>query len=458
MFKLSLYIFSGNLRLQDNEGLIETMKLSKQVIPCYVFDKDNPLLSNYHYLNFLIESLIDLNANIKKINKNMKLYCFRDYTINVVRDFINLKKVDHVAMDIGRSFTENNNFTEILNLCVAEKKIKLYEYTDFLLFPFNKIKMRNKMPYTNFGSYYKQAAKIPIKKPVRFKCNNFFTGYPKIESYLSINKVKQMYIKGIKNSIIGGRISGLKELHKIKKNTKTNLVSPWITHGCLSVKEYYHHLKKVNNTFLLRNLFLREFYFMTSNFDARLFFYKPINNKIINYLDDTKSKKIFKSIGNANSGFPIIDCLIKKLINTGYLTEYEKDVLAVFFTKYLHLDPKYGLNLLMTYLIDTELVWIISNWLRISGEYHNNMNIKNDNYLGGIERISRKIDPKCLVIKKWVPGLNSIPDSDIHKWEIMYAKHNKKYKPIINSVKSTKDFLKLVKINNKLVIKKINKK
>jgi deoxyribodipyrimidine photo-lyase len=38
-YKLSLFIFRRDLRLQDNTALIEALRHSEQVIPCFIFDK-----------------------------------------------------------------------------------------------------------------------------------------------------------------------------------------------------------------------------------------------------------------------------------------------------------------------------------------------------------------------------------------------------------------------------------
>ena len=37
-FKKSLFIFHRDLRLDDNTGLIEALKTSDIVIPCFIFD------------------------------------------------------------------------------------------------------------------------------------------------------------------------------------------------------------------------------------------------------------------------------------------------------------------------------------------------------------------------------------------------------------------------------------
>jgi deoxyribodipyrimidine photolyase len=71
----SLFIFRRDLRLDDNTGLIAALHSSKQVIPCFIFDprqiedKQNPYKSN-NALQFMIESIIDLDNHIQSLEKN----------------------------------------------------------------------------------------------------------------------------------------------------------------------------------------------------------------------------------------------------------------------------------------------------------------------------------------------------------------------------------------------------
>jgi deoxyribodipyrimidine photo-lyase len=71
---LNLFIFRRDLRLEDNTGLIAALQSSEQVIPCFIFDprqvedKQNPYKSN-NALQFMIESIIDLEKQILIINK-----------------------------------------------------------------------------------------------------------------------------------------------------------------------------------------------------------------------------------------------------------------------------------------------------------------------------------------------------------------------------------------------------
>ena len=75
MYKKSLFIFRRDLRLEDNIGLIESLQNSTEVIPCFIYDKNliNNLKDSKFRWNFLNESLIDLDIELKKKGTRLQI-------------------------------------------------------------------------------------------------------------------------------------------------------------------------------------------------------------------------------------------------------------------------------------------------------------------------------------------------------------------------------------------------
>ena len=64
----SLYIFRRDLRLYDNTALNEAIRLSNNVIPCFIFDPRQIEPHAYQSkpgLHFMLQSIIDLEAQLK---------------------------------------------------------------------------------------------------------------------------------------------------------------------------------------------------------------------------------------------------------------------------------------------------------------------------------------------------------------------------------------------------------
>lgn len=130
-YKLSLFIFHRDLRIDDNSSLMAALESSKQVIPCFILDdrqiKNNPYYSD-NAVQFMTGCLRDLDKQLKRhggilyiysgksenillnlIRKNKidAVYCNRDYTpFSRIRD----NKLKNICMQHGVSFLRLNDY------------------------------------------------------------------------------------------------------------------------------------------------------------------------------------------------------------------------------------------------------------------------------------------------------------------------------------------------------------
>src|SRR6056297_2053147 len=68
MYNLGLYIFRRDLRIQNNNALHHALKECKQIIPIFIFTPEqvtNNSFKSNKSVQFMVESLADLNENIK---------------------------------------------------------------------------------------------------------------------------------------------------------------------------------------------------------------------------------------------------------------------------------------------------------------------------------------------------------------------------------------------------------
>ena len=76
-YNKSLFIFRRDLRLQDNNGLNEALRLSKQVLPCFIFDPRQIETHSYQSqpaLQFMLQSIADLDQQLQDVGGNLTLY------------------------------------------------------------------------------------------------------------------------------------------------------------------------------------------------------------------------------------------------------------------------------------------------------------------------------------------------------------------------------------------------
>jgi deoxyribodipyrimidine photo-lyase len=102
-YQKSLFIFRRDLRLEDNTALINALKSSECIIPCFILDprqvesKNNEYKSN-NALQFMIESLRDLDRQLSllKHNDQIRLHLFYGEQESVVKQLISSEKIDAV--------------------------------------------------------------------------------------------------------------------------------------------------------------------------------------------------------------------------------------------------------------------------------------------------------------------------------------------------------------------------
>jgi len=78
MYDLSVFIFRRDLRVDDNTGLLRALTESKHVIPLFIFTpkqvSDNNKFKSSNAIQFMVESLYDLNQQIKDVNPKCQLW------------------------------------------------------------------------------------------------------------------------------------------------------------------------------------------------------------------------------------------------------------------------------------------------------------------------------------------------------------------------------------------------
>ena len=105
----SLFIFTRDLRLEDNTGLIKGLKNSENVLPVFIFDSNQITDKNSYKSNncvqFMIECLEDLDSQLKKKGSRLFYFYGSDYEI-IIRNIIkNSDKYDIKSIYISMDYT-----------------------------------------------------------------------------------------------------------------------------------------------------------------------------------------------------------------------------------------------------------------------------------------------------------------------------------------------------------------
>lgn len=445
-YKLSVFIFRRDLRLEDNTGLIAALESSEQVIPCFILDPNQITNKNKYKstngLQFMLDSLDDLNNQLEQ--KNTKLYLFHGHPKDILKNLT--KEIDISAIFVNRDYTpySKQRDEEISALC-DNINIAFESYNDLLLNEPEDIKTKQGHPYTIYTAFYNACSKIPVKKAQKNKFTNYFN------KKIKLGVSEQIFddILPEKNDTInvnGGRSNGLSILRHISKfkdypdkrnflTYKTTMLGAHNKFGTCSIREVYHSIANIfsEKHTLIKELYWRDFFTHVA-WNFPYVFGQAFHSKFdkLPWATDTKA---FKAWCEGKTGFPVVDAAMRQLNETGFMHNRARMIVGSFLTKDLHIDWRLGEQYFAHKLVDYDPAVNNGNWQWIAStgcDAQPYFRIFNP-WLQ-----QKKFDPDCLYIKEWIPELESIDPKIIHTWYNQKNSLNNYPLPIVDHAKESK--------------------
>ncbi len=423
-FKKALFIFRRDLRIHDNHGLMEALKQSEQVIPCFIFDPvqisaKNPYRS-MNAIQFMVQSLRELNEQLKE--KNSRLYFFYGNAIEIVSNLISSQKID--AVFVNRDYTPFSlKRDQALEKICIQRGCAFSSYNDLLLHEPDQVLTANGTPYSIFTAFYKKASLLPVQKPQKKVVGTFF--HQRIAGSYGTEIFKKILSKSNKNIWVkGGRSEALKILTSIAKlndyaktrdypDLPTSYLSAHLKFGTISIREAYWHILQTLGTShpLLRQLYWRDFFTYVA-YHSPFVFGQSFHEKYTK-LPWQNNKKDFKAWCQGRTGFPIVDAGMRQLNQTGWMHNRVRMIVASFLVKDLHVDWQWGEKYFAQQLVDYDPAVNNGNW-----QWNASTGCDAQPYF----RIfnpwlqQKKFDRECNYIKRWVPELKNVDPKIIHAW------------------------------------------
>lgn len=443
----SLFIFTRDLRLEDNNGLIEALKNSDNVIPIFIFYSNQITDKNSYKSNncvqFMIESLEELDKDLKTKGSRL-FYFYGDNYEKIVNKII--KKSDkyeiksiYISMDYTPFAKKRQN---ILKKVCKNNELELFIIEDHMLTGYDKVKKDDGKYYVKFTPYFRAAIKIDIEKPKSNKYKNYVKKSYEIDGEYT-EDIHKFYKENNNVLVRGGRSNGLKILKKIKdfkdynvereipSHNGTTKLSAYIKFNVISIREIYeaftNKLSKTNK--LITQLYWRDFYMqIMHNFEV----VKQPMNKGYN-IDWENNSTYIKKWKEGNTGIPIIDAAMTEMNTTGWMHNRCRMIVSNFLIKILRCDWMIGEKYFAQTLIDYDVANNNGGWQWSSSTGVDSMpsfRVFNP------WRQAEKFDPECEYIKKWIPQLKDIPNKDILKWNEKWENYKKiDYpKPIVDDI------------------------
>ncbi|XP_073292053.1 (6-4)DNA photolyase [Primulina huaijiensis] len=449
----SLMWFRKGIRLHDNPALEYAARGSDFVYPVFVIDphymdpdpnafSPGSKRAGLNRIRFLLESLVDLDFNLKKIGS--RLLVLKGEPSEVLSRCLNEWRISKLCFEFDTEPYYQALDKKVKNHASAAG-VEIYSPVSHTIFnPVDIIQKNGGKPPLSYQSFIKLAGKpswasshildeITWLPPVGSVGNCMIAEVPSMKELGYEDKEEDE-----RTPFKGGESEALKRLRESISNKEwvanfekpkgdpssflkpaTTVLSPYLKFGCLSSRYFYQCIQDVQRDVkkhtsppvsLLGQLLWREFFytvaFGTPNFDQMK------DNKICKQIPWKYDDELLVAWRDAKTGFPWIDAIMVQLQKWGWMHHLARHCVACFLTRGdLLVHWEMGRDVFERLLIDSD--WSINNanwmWLSCSSFFYQYNRIYSPISFG------KKYDPKGNYIRHFLPMLKDMPDEYIYE-------------------------------------------
>jgi deoxyribodipyrimidine photo-lyase len=370
----TLYIFHRDLRIVDNQTL-EAVKSSSHIIPLFIFtpeqvDSQNKFRSMFS-INFMIESLQDLEDEIRK--QNGHLYFAKGHTVDVVKSILaKNKSITAIAETADYTPFAKKRQEDMAKICKDHDLTYQLIHDTYLTEPGTILNGTGKT-FQKFTPFWNNAKRKPVAKPLnahRYTWGRLQGNYSgKLDGPLK----KFTDVPGAEGPaegpIKGGRSEGLTLLHSLPKtyNKTRDIPSERTSHlsahhhfGTVSIRESYWAGKRIGISEFIRQLYWRDFYGHICNKFEELYGVSPYDFKGRGSWKYDREK--FNKWTRGETGEEMVDAGIKQLLATGWIHNRVRLVVASYLVKDLKIYWRWGERFFAQNLVDYDFAQNFGNW------------------------------------------------------------------------------------------------
>lgn len=381
----SLYIFHRDLRIVNNKTLDELRSKSphSSIIPLFIFTPEqignqNKFRSN-HSVNFMIDSLKDLEIAIKK--QGGTLYLAKGHTVDVVKSIVKSNKMIKIIAETADYTPFAKKRQEDMARICKETDIEYCLIHDTYLTEPGTILNKSGKPFQKFTPFWTSARQKQVLKPSSSShkyqwgsCADFTGKIDGLIDKLPVTWDRKEGKEGKERKeeerpAKGGREEGLKLLKNLPKkyNTqrdipaeRTSMLSPHHHFGTISIRESYWAGKRLGISEFVRQLYWRDFYGHICDKFEELYGESPYDFKGRGSWKYDKGK--FGKWCRGETGKEIVDAGIRQMLATGWMHNRVRLVVASYLVKDLRIYWRWGERFFAQNLVDYDFAQNFGNW------------------------------------------------------------------------------------------------
>ncbi|CAH7028450.1 Cryptochrome DASH [Vibrio chagasii] len=391
MKKIGLYLFTNDLRINDNTLLYQASQIVDELL-CVAIE---PKLSTYsvrlsqeqetgpHRHLFTKQSIDELASSLSHLGQ--RLFVLDQNTNENLVQLVKSQHVTHFFANSHCAYDERllitNTLTQCPDLFISQQHHTTLFESDAFPFELSKLprsftKFRLQVehleieteervitylpptPHTATGSYREPTLRLDDSKTGDY-VGGETAGLIHLENYFSHDYAGNY--KQTRNALDG-----------IENSTK---FSPWLALGCVSPKTIYRHLKQFeahrgandSTYWIYFELLWREYFYWKCLTLGTSLFGRESSDLPNEQLLDTTSGSSFSKWKSGNTNYPIVDACMRQLNATGYMSNRGRQLVASCLIHELGLDWRHGAAYFERQLIDYDVASNWGNWAYIAG-------------------------------------------------------------------------------------------
>ena len=390
--KTILVWFRNDLRVSDNEILLEATRKADKVLPLYVFDPyyfttndDGLQKTGAIRAKFLIESVTDLRQSLQRLGGDLMIRI--GDPAEIIPQIAQQYQVNEVYHHREVSF-EETAISEKVEAALWKIKLNLKHFIGHTLYHKEDLPFPIKDIPDSFNIFKKKVERDSVVRPsvpapdkIAIP-DNFEAG--NVPSLADIGLEELVTDARARFVFTGGEAAGKvqlqsalnKSVEAVAKNNKSGLqafisgLSPWITIGCLSPREVYwaftSKFQHQNNPVAVDLLWRDYFRFMFKKHgSARFFNPEGFKNEAPEVAADENT--LFNKWKDAATGNEAVDAAITELNLTGYIPNNLRQLVADYLVQTLKADWTRGARWFEAKLIDYSPASNWGNWSFVAG-------------------------------------------------------------------------------------------
>jgi deoxyribodipyrimidine photo-lyase len=407
----SIFWFRRDLRLSDNPALLAAIDAGDEIVPLFILDPSLIGKSGSKRLAYLGQSLRALDESL-----DHKLHVMVGDQVEVLRDL--MKRYDASEVHISEEFEP---YGVARDQRVEASGIKLVRTgSPYAVSPGRVRKPSDDTPYKVYTPFYRawlvHGWRGPVAAPKNIKAvtpqagDRNFPDWPLPEGVV-ITPAGESAAHTRWQKFKSGALANYDEERNNAGVDGTSKLSAHLKWGEIHPRTLLAELNqsKAHDVFR-KEIAWREFYadVLHNNPHTESDYYAP-RFKEMRY---EKPGKAFKSWCEGKTGYPFVDAAMRQLVQEGWMHNRTRMVVASFLVKDLHLEWQLGADFFMEHLVDFDVASNAHGWQWTAGcgtdasPYYRVFN--------PIEQ-GKRFDAEGKYIRKYVPELAHLSDSEIHE-------------------------------------------